>query len=89
MCPLTPRFLLGKIKTWKPKNLSFLQFVLFVLGDHVPPQLMSGGSSLTRPLASGIQTYDTKTLEWPVTEPVSKAEGLNQVQFQPFVILVS
>lgn len=48
----------------------------------------SGGYPLERPISSGIQTYDTKKQEWPVTEPLTKLEGKYQVFAVPVPSLV-
>lgn len=44
----------------------------------VAPKYLSGGSVLTRPLSSGIQTFDTYKEKWPLTQFVPKYEGLIQ-----------
>ncbi|XP_061182872.1 xanthine dehydrogenase-like [Saccostrea echinata] len=56
----------------------FYRFVLDVLGNRASSQFRSGSTPLTRPLSSGRQTYDTKPLEWPLTEPMTKVEAVNQ-----------
>lgn len=39
----------------------------------------SGAMPLLRPLSSGQQSYDTKPMEWPLTEPLIKLEAIDQV----------
>ena len=34
---------------------------------------------IDRPVSSGTQSYDTKKIEWPVTEPLKKLEANAQV----------
>ena len=58
---------------------NLLQFVLHLLGDHVPIALRSGGSDLERPLSEGKQTYSTDKSEWPLTEPMTKRTAKLQV----------
>ncbi|XP_055537446.1 uncharacterized protein LOC129725515 isoform X2 [Wyeomyia smithii] len=38
----------------------------------------SGGSTLQRPLSSGKQSYDTYPKKWPLTQNITKLEGLAQ-----------
>ncbi|XP_021379046.1 xanthine dehydrogenase-like [Mizuhopecten yessoensis] len=56
----------------------FYRFVLDVLGEAAPARLRTGAKALTRPLSSGLQSYDTKTMEWPLTQPMTKVLALNQ-----------
>ncbi|CAG2214889.1 XDH [Mytilus edulis] len=53
-------------------------YFLEVLGDNVASKLRSGAMPLQRPLSSGQQSYDTKPMEWPLTEPLMKVEAMNQ-----------
>ncbi|XP_022343245.2 uncharacterized protein LOC111136587 [Crassostrea virginica] len=56
----------------------FYRMVLDVLGNKAASVFRSGSTPLLRPLSSGRQTYDTKPLEWPLTEPMTKVEAINQ-----------
>ncbi|XP_060068194.1 uncharacterized protein LOC132548355 isoform X2 [Ylistrum balloti] len=63
------------------KNLAlsyFYRFVLDVLGDAAPTRLKTGAKALLRPLSTGQQSYDTKPMEWPLTQPMTKVLALNQ-----------
>ncbi|KAJ8299303.1 hypothetical protein KUTeg_023363 [Tegillarca granosa] len=63
----------------KNLTLSLLyRYFLDVLGDQVSLNLRSGATPLERPLSSGQQSYGTDTMEWPVSEPMTKVEALNQ-----------
>ncbi|XP_063399739.1 xanthine dehydrogenase/oxidase-like [Mytilus trossulus] len=53
-------------------------YFLEVLGDTVGSKFRSGALPLQRPLSSGQQSYDTKPMEWPLTEPLIKLEAMNQ-----------
>ncbi|XP_052242919.1 uncharacterized protein LOC127852926 [Dreissena polymorpha] len=55
----------------------FYKFVLYMVGDRAGQQYRSGASQLyfLRPISSGQQTYDTNTMEYPVTEPMKKLEA--------------
>jgi len=59
----------------------FYKFVLYLAGDLAGPTFRSGASQLIveRPISSGIQTYDTVPVEYPVTEPLKKIEADAQV----------
>ncbi|KAL4225427.1 hypothetical protein ACF0H5_016117 [Mactra antiquata] len=52
-------------------------YFIHVLGDAVAFQYRSGFEVLhdTRPLSSGVQTYDTNKQEWPLNEPLKKIEA--------------
>lgn len=56
----------------------FYRFVLDVLGNKAGSAFRSGSVPLTRPLSSGKQTYDTIPMEWPLTQPMTKVEAINQ-----------
>lgn len=60
-------------------NIVDWQFVLDVLGNKAGSVFRSGSVPLTRPLSSGKQTYDTIPIEWPLTQPMTKVEAINQV----------
>lgn len=53
--------------------------MLDVLGNKAGSVFRSGSVPLTRPLSSGKQTYDTIPIEWPLTQPMTKVEAINQV----------
>ncbi|CAC5385055.1 XDH [Mytilus coruscus] len=53
-------------------------YFLEVLGDTAGSKYRSGAIPLQRPLSSGQQSYDTKPMEWPLTEPLMKLEAMNQ-----------
>lgn len=55
--------------------------MLDVLGNKAGSVFRSGSVPLTRPLSSGKQTYDTIPIEWPLTQPMTKVEAINQVGF--------
>ncbi|GLV36468.1 Aldehyde oxidase 3 [Carabus blaptoides fortunei] len=46
--------------------------------DKVNTKFESGGSRLERPLSSGKQTYETNKDLYPLTQPISKLEGIIQ-----------
>ncbi|XP_045499508.1 indole-3-acetaldehyde oxidase-like isoform X1 [Colias croceus] len=48
------------------------------LSPSVNPRYKSGGEVLSRPIATGTQTYDTDKSLWPLNQPVEKLEGLSQ-----------
>ncbi|KAL5006950.1 hypothetical protein ScPMuIL_015756 [Solemya velum] len=56
----------------------FYRYVLSVLGDKVGLRFRSGASPLTRPLSSGQQSYGTKKIEWPLTQPLPKLGSILQ-----------
>ncbi|XP_048729395.2 xanthine dehydrogenase-like isoform X2 [Ostrea edulis] len=56
----------------------FYRFVLDVVGNKAASPFRSGALPLARPLSSGQQSYDTKPIEWPLTEPMTKVEAINQ-----------
>uniref|UniRef100_K1Q8Q7 Xanthine dehydrogenase n=1 Tax=Magallana gigas TaxID=29159 RepID=K1Q8Q7_MAGGI len=56
----------------------FYRFVLDVLGNKAGSVFRSGSVPLSRPLSSGKQTYDTIPIEWPLTQPMTKVEAINQ-----------
>ncbi|XP_071122788.1 uncharacterized protein [Mytilus edulis] len=53
-------------------------YILDVVGDTAKGIYRSGSIPLIRPLSSGQQSYDTKPLEWPLTEPMIKMEAMDQ-----------
>ncbi|XP_052067277.1 uncharacterized protein LOC127706661 [Mytilus californianus] len=53
-------------------------YILDVVGDTAGGIYRSGAIPLSRPLSSGQQSYDTKPLEWPLTEPMIKLEAMDQ-----------
>lgn len=53
--------------------------MLDVLGNKAGSVFRSGSVPLTRPLSSGKQSYDTIPIEWPLTQPMTKVEAINQV----------
>ncbi|XP_076115153.1 xanthine dehydrogenase-like isoform X1 [Mytilus galloprovincialis] len=53
-------------------------YFLEVLGNTAGSKFRSGAMPLQRPLSSGQQSYDTKPMEWPLTEPLMKLEAMNQ-----------
>ncbi|XP_052067278.1 uncharacterized protein LOC127706662 [Mytilus californianus] len=53
-------------------------FILEAVGDTAGAIYKSGAIPLLRPLSSGQQSYDTKPMEWPLTEPLIKLEALDQ-----------
>ena len=57
------------------------QYFLQVLGNTAGTRYRSGRTVLhdVRPLSSGTQTYDTKHIEWPLTQPLKKLEADIQV----------
>ena len=61
--------------------LILFQFVLHVIGDKAGTRFRSATTQLfmDRPISSGQQSYDTKKVEWPVTEPLKKLEANAQV----------
>ena len=56
--------------------------MLHLAGDTAGTAYQSGASELffMRPISSGVQTYDTVKMEYPVTEPLKKVEANAQVQ---------
>lgn len=60
----------------------FYRFVLDTTGGNksaeVSPVLQSGCQNLVRPISSGLQDFETMPANWPLTQPVSKYEGLLQ-----------
>ncbi|KAL8614120.1 hypothetical protein ACOMHN_026337 [Nucella lapillus] len=56
----------------------FYKFVLQVCPSAVAPRYVSGGFSLERPVSSGVQTYGTQKVEWPLTEPMTKRDAAYQ-----------
>ncbi|CAG9770996.1 unnamed protein product [Ceutorhynchus assimilis] len=68
------------------KQLAINLFYKFVLSiapsNKLSPRNQSGGSMLSRPLASGIQEYGTNEAMYPVTQPVVKLEALAQTSGQ-------
>lgn len=56
----------------------FYRFVLQVCPKAVSARYQSGASALVRPVSSGIQTYDTRKEEWPLTEPMTKHDATYQ-----------
>ncbi len=65
------------------KRLAVSLFYKFVLNTSneslVKPENRSGANILNRPLSSGTQTYDTKEEKFPLTEPIPKYGGIEQV----------
>lgn len=63
-------------------NLAMALFYKFVLNTcamaKLSPQNISGGLIVDRPLSSGQQAFKTDSKTWPLTQPVSKYEGLVQ-----------
>ena len=61
--------------------LTTFQYFLYVLGNSVGSRYRSGPTVLhdVRTLSSGMQSYDTNKLEWPVNQPVKKLEADIQV----------
>ncbi|KAL4225423.1 hypothetical protein ACF0H5_016113 [Mactra antiquata] len=57
------------------------KYFLYVMGDSAGFRFRSGFEVLhdTRPLSSGVQTYDTNKQEWPLNEPLKKLEANVQV----------
>lgn len=53
-------------------------YILEVIGSAAGALYRSGALPLSRPLSSGQQSYDTKPMEWPLTEPLMKLEAMNQ-----------
>ncbi|XP_052797561.1 xanthine dehydrogenase/oxidase-like isoform X2 [Mya arenaria] len=55
----------------------FYKFVLNLVGVEAGLPYRSGASELywTRPISSGVQTYDTVPVEYPVTQPLKKLEA--------------
>ncbi|CAG2217137.1 XDH [Mytilus edulis] len=53
-------------------------FILEAVGDTAGAIYKSGAMPLLRPLSSGQQSYDTKPMEWPLTEPLIKLEAIDQ-----------
>lgn len=64
------------------KQLALGLFYKFVINTSpiglVAPQYESGGNILSRPLSSGVQTFDTYEDKWPLTQFVQKYEALIQ-----------
>lgn len=63
----------------------YFQYILDVVGDTAKGIYRSGSIPLIRPLSSGQQSYDTKPLEWPLTEPMIKLEAMDQACFLHFL----
>ncbi|CAC5385057.1 XDH [Mytilus coruscus] len=57
------------------------EYILDVVGDTAGGIYRSGAIPLSRPFSSGQQSYDTKPLEWPLTEPMIKLEAMDQACF--------
>ncbi|KAK3581553.1 hypothetical protein CHS0354_031893 [Potamilus streckersoni] len=59
----------------------FYKFVLQVIGDKAGVRFQSATDclSVSRPVSSGKQTYDTQKIEYPLTEPLQKLEANAQV----------
>lgn len=64
------------------KQLALALFYKFILStcpkDKQTPSNASGGEIIQRTLSSGIQNFDTKKDNYPLTQPVVKREGLVQ-----------
>ncbi|XP_048242207.1 xanthine dehydrogenase-like [Haliotis rufescens] len=70
------------------KNLAICLFYKCVLGmcsEKAATRFQSGGTNLMRPVSSGTQTYDSRKDEYPLTQPMTKADATlqtsGQVQF--------
>lgn len=64
------------------KSLAIALFYRFVLNmsplDRIKSEYSSGSAGLERPLSSGSQTYQSNEKTYPLTQPVTKYEGLIQ-----------
>lgn len=58
-----------------------------MLGNAVSPELVSGGSLITRPLSSGQQIISENSEFFPVGKPIPKVESLPQAsgEFSMFI----
>ncbi|KAJ8879706.1 hypothetical protein PR048_020314 [Dryococelus australis] len=54
------------------------KFLLSLSADRVNSLYKSGGDLLSRPLSSGVQTYQTDKSLWPLNQPIPKIEALYQ-----------
>lgn len=52
--------------------------IISMLGNTVSPELVSGGSLITRPLSSGQQIFTENSEMFPVGKPIPKVESLPQ-----------
>ncbi|XP_046360646.2 indole-3-acetaldehyde oxidase-like [Haliotis rufescens] len=60
------------------KNLAiclFYKCVLGMCGEKAGSRFQSGGTNLMRPVSSGTQTYDSRKDEYPLTQPMTKADA--------------
>ncbi|XP_046360643.2 xanthine dehydrogenase-like [Haliotis rufescens] len=63
------------------KNLAiclFYKCVLGMCGRKAASRFQSGGTNLMRPVSSGTQTYDSRKDEYPLTQPMTKADATLQ-----------
>ncbi|XP_067656037.1 uncharacterized protein [Haliotis asinina] len=56
----------------------FYKCVLGMCGEKAAARFQSGGTNLIRPVSSGTQTYDSRKDEYPLTEPMIKADATLQ-----------
>ncbi|XP_067654508.1 uncharacterized protein [Haliotis asinina] len=56
----------------------FYKCVLGMCGEKAAARFQSGGTNLIRPVSSGTQTYDSRKDEYPLTEPMTKADATLQ-----------
>ena len=59
--------------------LSCQQFYLTALGNKASSRVRSAATPYIRPLSSGVQTYDDKPAEFPLTQPLTKLTAKLQV----------
>lgn len=50
--------------------------------DKVKPEFKSGGQILKRELSSGLQVFESKEKNYPITEPLQKVEGKFQLYYK-------
>ncbi|XP_055607619.1 xanthine dehydrogenase-like [Uranotaenia lowii] len=80
---LSPDHVLPDASPEYRKNLALSLYYKFLLelGKQrkiLDPRYVSGATDLERPLSSGRQSYDTYPKKWPLTQNISKIEGLIQ-----------
>ncbi|XP_067656038.1 uncharacterized protein [Haliotis asinina] len=78
---LTPDGTAGLSSTTYRKNLAislFYKYVLGMCGEKAAARFQSGGTNLIRPLSSGTRTFDTRKDEYPLTQPMVKADAALQ-----------
>lgn len=79
---LNPDWVLPDASPEYRKNLALALFYRFALSTcplgMLSPINVSGGQPMSRPLSSGVQSFDTFKSKWPLTEPVEKYAGILQ-----------